>query len=61
MNKLIRKAENPTCSESHIVLSHEGFPMFPAEEGIIKSEFVKKLEEEQFLPTCGEDGSAKPS
>jgi hypothetical protein len=51
IDELIRKAQTaPARPESEIVFAADGFPMFPPSDGIITSEMVKKLEEEEFDP-----------
>jgi hypothetical protein len=52
MNELIRKAEATPIPkpEPLIVFSPEGFPMFPPAEGVVTSEMVKKLEQEEYDP-----------
>jgi hypothetical protein len=53
LNELVRKAEKSPKPETEplIVLSPDGFPMFPPTGGTVTSEMVKKLEEEEFDPS----------
>ena len=50
MNELIRKAETAPVPEPEIAYASDGFPMFPPEKGVITSEMVQKIEEEEFDP-----------
>lgn len=51
INELIRKAEAAPPLKPEILYSSDGFPMFPPTgRGVITSEMVKKLEEEEFDP-----------
>jgi hypothetical protein len=50
MDRLDGRDEKPPDREAQIVLSPEGFPMFPPAEGTVTSETVKKLEAEEFDP-----------
>jgi hypothetical protein len=51
VDELIRKAQSaPRAAEPEIIYSADGFPMFPPAGGVITSELVKKLEEEEFDP-----------
>lgn len=50
LNELIRKAETAPSPAPQIVYSSDGFPMFPPAGGVITTEVVKKLEEEEFDP-----------
>ncbi len=51
VDELIRKAQSaPRTPEPEIIHTADGFPMFPPAGGMITSEMVKKLEEEEFDP-----------
>lgn len=52
VNELIRKARNAKEPEPEILMSPNGFPMFPPSGNgqVLTSEMVKKLEEEEFDP-----------
>lgn len=50
MNELVRKAEAEPVRPAEIVYSSDGFPMFPPAEGVVTSEVVRRLEDEEFDP-----------
>ena len=51
IDELIRKAQSaPKAAEPEIIHTADGFPMFPPAGGIITSDMVKKLAEEEFDP-----------
>jgi hypothetical protein len=50
LNELVRKAESAPTPEPDIRIGPNGLPMFPPTGGIITSELVKKLDEEEFDP-----------